>query len=200
MMHNGRGVAGCGFLAASVLLVAGCGEPMGIGEPSTFTAEVSGARTERIAGTATAGADPWMRQFADQITLSSGHAFSVIALLGDGKTISFTRPGTELPAGTHKLGMFGIGAGIPKSGFSAGYSVRVANGLQLFMADSGSITITDSGSRLTGSFVLYASQYQVIPFPTRDQVGKPITPLETGTAALTISGTFDAARRSASAR
>ena len=195
MMHNCRGVAGRCLVVASALAVTACGDAMGAGTPSTFTANVTGARNERVTGSAAAGADPWVRQFADQVTLSTGNTFSVIALMGEGKTISFTRPGTDLPAGTHKLGMIGVGAGIPTGGFSAGYAVRLSNGLQLFMADSGSITVAESGSRVAGSFVMYATEYQVLPIPTRDQVGKPITPLETGTAPLTISGTFDAVRR-----
>lgn len=197
-MHIGRGVAGRCLIAGSVLYLAGCSEPTAAaGGPSTFTADVTGAITDRITGTATAGADPWVRQFADQVTLSSGHTFSVIALLGDGKTISFTRPGTELPAGTHVVGAIGVAAGMPKGGFAGGYAVRRADGIQLFLADSGSLTIAEDGGRVTGTFVMYASQYQVLPFPSREQIGKPITPLETGTASLMISGEFDAARRPA---
>lgn len=197
MMHIGRGVAGRCLFAGSVLYLVGCGEPVGVESASTFIADVTGAMTERITGTAAAGADPWARQFADQVTLSSGRTFSVIALLGDGRTISFTRPGTDLPAGTHRVGALGVAAGMPKVGFAGGYGVHRTDGIQLFLADSGSITIAEAGGRVTGRFVMYASQYQVLPFPSEVQVGKPITPLETGTASLTISGEFDAARRRA---
>jgi len=44
-------------------------------------------------------------------------------------------------------------------------------------------------------FVMHASEFLVLPFPTPGTVGQPITPLEEGTAPITITGTFDAAKR-----
>lgn len=199
MMHESLSAAGRCLLAGSVLFLAGCGESTGVGTPATFTADVRGARTERITGLAMAGSDQAVREFATEVTLPNVGTISVIALVGsDSRTISFSREGTELPIGTHRIGLGPSTAGGSAGRFSAGYSVRQPNGLRLSLADSGSITITESGSRVKGSFVFYATEYQVIPFPpTPDQVGKPITPVETGSEPLTISGTFDAARANA---
>jgi hypothetical protein len=84
---------------------------------------------------------------------------------------------------------------MPPGGFAAGYTLRKANGLQLFFADSGSITLTEVGSRVSGTFVMYASDYQVLPPLNSLPVGQPITPLETGKGDITITGSFAAARR-----
>lgn len=197
MMHHGRGSAGRCLLGVSVLFLAGCGEPVGLGlDGSSFSADVRGSTTERITGTASASADPLLRDFATQVTLPDAGTFSVIALSGtDSRMISFSRRGSEFPVGNHRIGVRLPGGGIDLSAFSGGYAVRMPNALRISLADSGSITITEAGSQVRGSFVFYVSKYDVVPIPTPDQVGKPITPIESGTETLTISGSFAALRR-----
>jgi hypothetical protein len=172
-------------------VLGACGDPTGFGEASTFTANLNGSTTGMLTGTASAStAGDWTHESVVQVTLPNGGTFSGIVLAAtSGSAISFIRSGTALPAGTHRLGR------VLGSGFSAGYVVRRSDGLQLFMADSGTVTIAESGSRVTGSFMLYASAYDVIPMPTPAMVGKPLTVLERGTSPLTISGTFNAGRR-----
>ena len=196
MMHHDRGAPVRRWIALGVLVLAGCGEAMGpVSSESSFTADVRGAVNERLSGTASAS-DGASRQFATQFTAPNGTTLSVIALLSSsGTTISFTREGTALPLGTSTLGSIRVASAPAVGRFSAAYVVRKSNGLQVSLADSGTITITGAGSRVTGTFVLHASEYQVLPFPTPGIVGQPITPLETGSAPITITGTFDAARR-----
>jgi hypothetical protein len=181
---------------ATALLVA-CGEPTSA-TPSFFSADVSGATTERITGTATASSgDDWMRESAVQVTIPNVGTFSgiVLSATGGATTISMIRPGTELPVGTHRIGRVADGSPPATPAFSGGYVVRGANTLQLFTAESGTVTITETGSRVAGSFTLHLNTYHVLPIPTRDMIGKPITPLETGRSSMTITGTFNAGRR-----
>lgn len=137
-----------------------------------------------------------MRESVVQVTLPNVGTFSgiVLAATGGGSTISIIRSGTELPVGTHRIGR-AAGATPSVPAFTGGYVVRRTDGLQLFLADSGSVTIVESGSRVSGSFTLYANRYDVIPVPTRDMVGKPITPIDSGNSPVTITGTFAASRR-----
>jgi len=188
---------GCVLVATAAVLVA-CGEPTSPGERSSFSADVRGSQNERLTGSATAGAgSAWARESVIQVSLPDVGTFSGIVLAADDlrTTISLIRSGTELPAGTHRIGRIPLASPPAAPIFTAGYVVRRADGLQLFTADSGSVTITPSGNRLTGSFTIYASRYDVIPQPTREMVGQPITPIASGSAPVTISGTFDAARR-----
>ena len=195
MTYDGLARVGRCLLAGGVLVAAGCGDAMGPNPSfSTFSADVRGAMNERITGTASAGDDSWTRQFATELNVH-GEAISVIALIGDGgQVISFTRPGTNLPLGTHKLGSVGTAAGMPKGGFASAYVLRKSDAFQVFFADSGSITLTDVGSRVSGTFTLYASSYRVFPVPTRETSGQPVTPVETGTGNISIAGSFAAAR------
>jgi hypothetical protein len=86
-------------------------------------------------------------------------------------------------------------AGFSDGGFSGGYVVRRADDLQLFSADSGSVRITQVGSVVSGTFTLYFKHYDVIPKPTPENIGKPIAPFSSGESTITISGSFDAAKR-----
>ena len=180
---------------AVVGVIAGCSDATGTGDPSTFTAEVSGATSERLTGTATASGD-WSRETVIQATLpNGGGTITSIALMATGgNVISFTRQGTELPAGTYRLGVASAPNVSPVT-FGSGYVVRRPEGLQLFSADSGSLTIAGSGSRVTGTFTIYANKYVVIPMPRREDIGKQIIPLSSGTEKVMISGSFDAAKR-----
>ena len=126
-----------------------------------------------------------------QVTLPNGATFSGIVLAATGGTnmISFTRAGTELPMGTHRLGRAGTG------GFTSGYVVRGSTTLQLFIADSGTVTLVENGNRVSGTFTIYLDAYDVFPLPTPEMVGQPLTPLERGRSPLTITGSFNAGRR-----
>ena len=165
---------------------------------STFTADIRGTTNERITGVATAssGSD-WLRQNALQVTLPNGATFSGIALSADnGTALSFFRQGAEIPSGSFKLRQFtSAGPTKPTGGVSGGYVVRRSDGLALFVADSGSLTIAQSGNRVSGTFTFYAKHFDVLPLPTPENVGKPITPLSSGDSPVTISGSFDAMKR-----
>jgi hypothetical protein len=178
-------------------LLAACGEPTVAPRPSTFTADIRGSTNERITGSAvaTVGGD-WMRQNALQVTLPNGATFSGVALsASNGAIISFFRSGSDLPVGTYAAGLVGGTPAFPKGGFSGGYVVCRSDGVQLFLADSGTVSITATGSRVSGTFTLYFKHYDVIPAPTPENTGQPITPLSSGESPLTITGSFDADRR-----
>lgn len=183
-------------VASAALLVA-CGDSTAPAGASTFSADVRGTTTERITGTATAAFGDWSRQSALQVTLPNGATFSGVALsASNGAAISFFRPGAELPSGTFEIGTVTTTDPVfPTGGFSGGYSVRRSDGFQLFLADSGTVTLATSGNRVTGTFTLYAKHYDVLPFPTAENIGKPITPMSSGESPLEISGSFDAVRR-----
>jgi hypothetical protein len=199
MVSHHRGAA---ERCARSLVVAGaaavfmaCGEPTAAPGSSTFTADVRGSTNVRLTGSATAG-DDWLAQSALQVALPNGANFSGIALAtASGTTISLFRSGTELPTGTFAIGRVGGSSPFPAGGYSGGYVVRRSDGLQLFLADSGTLTITESGRRVAGTFTLFAKHYDVIPVPTAETSGKPIMPIESGESPVTISGTFEAARR-----
>ena len=186
-----------GFVAAAFIMIASaCSDPVSAGNHSSFSADVSGARNERVTGSATASG-AWARESVISVTLPDAGTFSTIALAGAdlATTISFTRAGTELPAGAHRIGRIPTTTPSNTPMFTAAYIIRSGDRLQVYLADSGSVTITETGQRVKGSFTLYASDYSVIPVPTRDQVGQRITPISTGSAPVTISGEFDAGRR-----
>lgn len=176
-------------------LIVGCSDSTGAGDPSTFTADVSGATSGRLTGTATAGSD-WARETVIQATLpNGGGTITSIALVATGgNVISFTRQGTTISAGTYRLGA-ASGPGVAPVTFGSGYVVRRTEGLQLFPADSGSLTISESGSRVSGTFTIYANRFIVIPMPRKEDIGKQITPLSSGAEKVMISGSFDAVRR-----
>ena len=184
---------------AALALCVGCGEPTATGSTSTFSAEISGAVTGRLTGSALASsAAPWSREGVVQVTLPNAGTLSVIVLTaaGGATMISLSRAGADLPVGTYRIARVTTGApSLPQDAFSAGYTVRRGDALQLFMADSGTVTITRAASRVTGSFTLYANQYDVIPMPSPAQVGTRITPIESGRSPMTITGDFDAAKR-----
>ena len=185
------------LVAVAVLgMVAGCSDSTGVGNPSSFTADVSGTTNARLTGTVAASGD-WSRESVIQATLPNGAGtITSIALMATGgNVISFTRQGTTIGAGTYRIGAASAPSVSPVT-FSSGYLVKRAEGLQLFRADSGSLTIMESAAgRLSGTFTIYASQYIVIPMPRQEDVGKPITPLSSGTEDVTISGAFAATRR-----
>jgi hypothetical protein len=187
------------LVAGAAGVVLACGEPTAASDPSTFTADISGAVSERLTGSALASsAAPWTRQGVLQVTLPNAGTISVIALSADGgaKMISLTRTGTELPVGTFRVSRPTAAIpSIPADAFSVGYSVRRGENLQVFMADSGTVTIAQTGSRVTGTFTLYANSYDVLPMPTSALGGTRITPIESGRSPLTITGEFDAAKR-----
>ena len=183
--------------AAAVSLLAACGDATATARPSTFTADVRGATNERITGSAIAslGGD-WMRQNALQVTLPNGATFSGVALSAStGAIISFFRSGSDLTVGTYAVGVTGRDPAFLKGGFSGGYAVRRTDGLQLFLADSGKVTIAETGSRVSGTFTMYFERYDVLPLPTAANAGQPLTPLSSGASPMTITGSFDAERR-----
>jgi hypothetical protein len=201
MVHPGSGTAErCArnlLVAGSAALFMACGEPTGTSGSSTFTADVRGSTNERLTGSATAsvGGD-WLAQSALKVTLPNGATFSGIALAtASGTTISLFRSGTQLPAGTYAIGRVGSSPTFPAGGYSGGYVVRRPDGLQIFLADSGAVSIAETGRRVSGTFTLYAKHYDVIPVPTAEMSGKPITVLESGESPVTISGTFEAVTR-----
>jgi type V secretory pathway adhesin AidA len=174
---------------------AGCSDSIGVGDASSFTADVTGTTSARLTGTAAASGD-WSREAVIQATLPNGAGTitSIALTASGGNVISFTRQGTSISPGTYRIG-FASAPNVSPVTFSSGYVVRRTNDLQLFPADSGSLTITESGSRVTGTFTIYANKYIVIPIPRREDVGKPITPSSSGTERVTISGAFEAVRR-----
>ena len=190
-------VQGCVVAMVSALAMA-CREPTSVTDTSSFSAEVTGARNERLTGSAmVSSGSAWARESVVQVTLPNVGTFSGIVLSGSDlmSTISLIRSGTELPAGTHRIGRIPTTTPVTTPMFTAGYVIRDGDRLQIFMADSGSLTITETGQRVTGSFAIYANRYDVIKAPTRDQVGQVITPIASGTAPVRVSGTFDAGRR-----
>jgi hypothetical protein len=172
-------------------VVAGCSDATGTGDPSTFSADVSGARSGRLTGTATAGGDA-SREVVVQATLPGVGAVTAIALsANDGaNVISFTREGSDLPVGTYSLG-----PDVLPRVFSGAYVVRRPDGWQVFLAESGTLTISQTGTRVSGTFTLNASKYSVIPKPKPEDAGKPITPISTGSEQVAITGSFEATRR-----
>jgi hypothetical protein len=186
------------LVAVIATVVMACGEPTSVGERSSFTADITGARNERLTGTAMASSGgSWARESVVQVTFPDIGTFSGIVLAGSDlkSTISLIRSGTELPAGTHRLGRDSRVEPGTVPTFTAGYVVREGENLHIFMADSGSLTIAETGARVTGSFTLHVSRYSVMKAPTRDQIGQVITPIGSGTAPLTITGSFNAGRR-----
>jgi hypothetical protein len=186
-----------GLAAGAIVLLAACGEPTAASDAPTFTADVAGAVTQRLTGSAMAGSGAaWSGQGVVQVTLPNVGPVSVVVLTAEGgaNVISLSRASADLPVGTYTIGRL-TGPSSAANAFSAGYTVRRANGLQVFMADSGSVTIAQSGGRVAGAFTLYASSYDVIPMPTPALVGTKITPIESGRSLLKISGEFDAAKR-----
>ena len=180
-------------------LAAACAEPTSFGgSSSSFAAEIRGARNETLTGSATAsGGASWVRESAVSVTLPGAGTFSGIILASSDlkSTISMMRSGSELPAGTHRIGRIPNTTPAAPPMFTGGYVIRDGDRLQFFVADSGTVTIDETGQRVKGSFTLYASHYDVIKRPTRADVGQKITPIASGTAPVTISGTFDAGRR-----
>jgi hypothetical protein len=129
---------------AVVAVASACGDATSVGEPSRFSAEVSGAKNERLVGSATVSDS---RDIAVQLRLPNVGPISAMALMANGgaNLLSFSRLGTDLPVGTHRLGA--------APDFNGGYTVRRDdNSQQVFFADSGSLTITESGARVVGSF------------------------------------------------
>ena len=186
----------CRMASVSTICAAGvfvaCGEPTAVGEPASFTAHITGSATGSLTGTATAGTSAdWARESVVQVTLPNGGTFSgiVLAAAGGANTISFVRSGTDLPPGTFRLGRGATG------GFSAGYVIRRPDALQLFVADSGTLTIAERGGRVSGTFTVYVNAYDVLSIPTQDMIGKPITKLDSGSSPMTISGSFSAGKR-----
>ena len=173
-------------LCAALVVASGCGDATSVGEPSTFSADISGSKNGRLVGSATVTDS---REVAVQVTLPSVGPVSAVALTANGGTnvLSFARLGTEFPVGTHRLGA--------TPDFTGGYTVRRDdNSHQVFFADSGSLTITESGARVVGSFKFYASHYAVFA-PITSATVFPVRSIADGTEKLTIVGTFNAVRR-----
>ena len=179
--------------ATGTIALVACAEPVAVDASSSFSADIHGATTERISGTATANSgDVWMRESIVQVATPIGPISGVLLTsTGGGHLISFLRSGTEIPVGTHRV----AGSIEPSSPvFNGGYTVRRGTDSQMFMTDSGVVTITASGSRVSGSFTLYASNYKVYAPITPDMIGKPLVPLESGRTPVKLTGTFDAVR------
>jgi hypothetical protein len=175
----------------------GCEAPMGVpDDASSFSAEICGARNERLSGSAAASGS-WAREVVVQVTLPQAGTFSSIVLAGSDlrSTISLSRAGSELPVGSHRIGRIPNTTPGATPMLTGSYVIREGENLRVFSADSGSVTITESDRRVRGSFTLYANQYAVIKVPTPAQVGQLITPISSGTAPLVITGSFDAGRR-----
>jgi hypothetical protein len=191
-------VQGC-LVATLLTVVVACGEPTSVGNTaSSFSADFSGARNERLTGTATASSGgSWEHETVVQVTLPNVGTVSGIVLVGSDlkSTISMIRSGTELPVGTYRLGR---DLSLPPGStplLTGGYTVHEGDNLRMVLADSGTLTIATTGERVTGSFAFYASRYNVVKVPTRDQIGQQLKPVASGTAPLTITGTFNAGRR-----
>ena len=134
------------------------------------------------------------------MTLPNGTTFSGVALSAStGAIISFFRSGSDLPVGTYAVGVTGGAPAFLKGGFSGGfsggYAVRRTVGLQLFLADSGNVTIAETGNRVAGTFTMYFERYDVLPLSTAANAGRPLTPLSSGASPMTITASFDAERR-----
>ena len=173
-------------LGVVVAVASACGDATSVGEPSTFSADISGTKNERLAGSATVTDT---RDIALQVTLPNVGPVSAVALTANGgaNVLSFARLGTGLPVGAHRLGA--------APDFNGGYTVRRAdNSNQVFFADSGSLTITESGARVVGSFKFYASRYAVFA-PITSTTVFPVRSIEDGREQLAIVGTFNAVRR-----
>ena len=171
---------------AVVAVASACGDATGAGDPSTFSAEVSGATNGRLVGSATASSDT--REIAVQVDIPNVGPVTGIVLSANNGTnsISFVRQG-DLPVGTYKLGS--------RPEISGSYSVRHENnGHQIAFADSGSLTITESGSRVVGSFTFYASHSAVFP-PITSSTVFPVKATSYINEKITISGSFNAVRR-----
>ena len=180
----------------AVAMVGACTEPTSVSDASTFTADITGATTSRLTGTAKASAGgDWSRESVVQVTVPNGATFSglVFSAAGGSNAISIIRQGADLALGTFRFGR-GLTSTIT-GGYSAAYVVRRASDIQMFMADSGTATIAQNGDRVTGTFTLYVSGYDLLPLPSPELMGKPLTKLGSGTSPLTISGSFNAARR-----
>ena len=171
-------------IGAVAAVASACGDATGTEDPSVFSAEISGARSGRLAGSATASDT---RDIAVQVDVPSVGPVSAISLSANNgaNLISFSRPG-DLPIGTHKLG--------PSPDFSGAYSVRRDDGHQITFADSGTLTITENGSRVVGSFKFYASHAAVFP-PITSTTVFPVKATSYIDEKLTISGSFNAVRR-----
>ena len=177
-------------------MVVACSDATGVNGASSFTANITGATTARLTGSATASAaGDWSRESVVQVTLPNVGPISgiVLSATGGSSSISFLRSGADLTTGTFNLGR-PVSSPLPAGGYSAGYTIRQSDGFKLFAADSGSVTLSESGNRVDGTFTVYVSSYQVFPLPTPDQVGKVITPLSSGRSPMTITGTFSAQR------
>src|SRR5690348_15318341 len=94
-----------GLVSVVVLgVIVGCGDSTGVGDRSSFTADVSGTTSARLTGTAAASGD-WSRESVIQATLPNGvGTITSIALMAtSGNVISFTRQGTTISAGTYRI-------------------------------------------------------------------------------------------------
>ena len=173
-------------LGAAVAVASACSDATSVGEPSTFSADISGSKNGRLAGSATVSDT---RDIALQVTLPTVGPLAAVALTANGgaNVLSFSRLGTGLPVGTYRLGS--------APDFTGGYTVRRANNdQQIFFADSGSLTITESAARVVGSFKFYASRFSVFA-PVTSTTVFPVRSISAGTEKLTIIGTFNATRR-----
>ena len=188
---------GTGMVAVAVGLSTACGDPIGAGGSSSFAADIRGARNERITGSATANSGGWERESAVEVTFSGVGTFSGIVLSDANQmnTISIMRAGTKLPDGTHRVYGMPVPTGVPTPVFTGGYVVRRTDGLQVFLADSGTVSLATSGNRVSGTFTLYANRYKVIEHPTPGMTGQTVTPIASGNTPTTITGSFNAVRR-----
>lgn len=182
------------LLVAAMLSLAACAAPTGAdGPPSLFQASVTGAFTETISGTA-AVADDWSRQMVRELTPPIGGTITGILLSSDDLTqsVSLSKRGTGLATGTFRIGS-GIEAGSSALPFFGAYVRWEPQTMRVFAADSGSVTITVVGTRVQGTFTLWASRYDVLKRPPRGSGQSGILErLESGTAAVQITGSFDA--------
>lgn len=155
----------------------------------------TGVPDQSIRGSArvSSSATDWSRESVVEVTLPNVGPLSGVVLSGAASTLSFIREGTEVPLGTHRLPR-GV---TPGSGaFSGGYTVRRSNALRLFSPDSGTLSITENGDHVGGTFTLYTSDYHDIPLPTKDmKPGTQVPTIGTGRTPMVIAGAFRAVRR-----
>jgi hypothetical protein len=182
----------------TLLSTAACETPTRPGDATTFSAEVTGAHSAKLTGTANVnGREDWTRQLVATVTPPSGAPVTAIALLASdlSRSISLANVGASVAAGTYALrGGYRPDTDQPGPAlWLGGYSVRRAdNSTQHFLADSGTITITATSPRVTGTFVLHASRWTVMPPVSTLKVGQVLRDLESGVSPIRIEGSFQA--------
>ena len=167
--------------------------------PAAFRATLDGAVKASVSGSATAG-DSYDRQISVAFPGEAGAAFTVIGLSANNgeHVVSLTVPGAQPVPGSYAVAALNKPApGAPKVVAHGGYVRTFADGrLQFFRASAGTVVIDSvAGNRVHGRFSLHADAYEILPALRTLTNNAPTMPLEQGTAALDVSGSFSAASR-----